>query len=153
MIILVIGVLLVGGLVAWALTRTVDVSSTPPPPEQTAQTTPPFDPSALNATAAQNTPPLASTSTSPSSTDSATSTFTPPLRPPQTEGDKQSIARIAPEDLKSKWGRGEVTVVDVRDELSYNASHIPGALHMQLATIEGRINELPKGKPIVLYCT
>jgi hypothetical protein len=144
MIVLVVGVLLIGGLVAWALTRTVDVSSTPPP-EQAAQSTPAIDPSALNATAAQNTPPLAPTSTSPS--------VTPPLRPPQTEGDKQSIARIAPEDLKSKWGRGEVTVVDVRDELSYNASHIPGALHMQLATIEGRINELPKGKAIVLYCT
>ena len=146
--ILVVGVLLVGGLVAWALTRTVEVAPTPTPAaEQTAAETVAntFDTSALNATAARNTPPIQPTSTNPA--------LPPPIQPPEVHGDKGEVARMAPEDLKAKWSRGDVTVIDVRDEASYASGHIPGALHMQFASIEGQIDAIPKGKQIVLYCT
>lgn len=154
---LVVGVLIVGGLVVWALTRTVEVQAPVPVAEQTSveQTSveqtaaAELDTSALNATAARNTPPIAPP-IAPPSTNTA---FTPPVRPPEVQGDKGAVARIAPEDLKAKWGRGEVTVIDVRDAASYASSHIPGALHMQFASIEGQIDAIPKGKPIVLYCT
>ncbi|HKR64078.1 MAG TPA: rhodanese-like domain-containing protein, partial [Thermoanaerobaculia bacterium] len=107
-----------------------------------------LDTSTLTATSASNTPPPVTSTT-------ATNATTPPvpLRPPVVEGDKSSVERIAPEDLKAKWDRHEVTVIDVRDEMSYKASHIRGALHMQFAAIEGQIDMIPKGKPIVLYCT
>ncbi len=146
-IVLAAGVVLVGGLVAWALTRTVEVAPAPATLEQTAEQTAnqtPVDTAPFTATAAQNTPPLAS----------ATATMgIPPAPAPAVEGDRHDVARIAAEDLRSKMNRGEVTVIDVRDEASFEAAHIPGSLHMQFATIEGQIDQIPKGKAIVLYCT
>ena len=142
-IILAVGVLLVGGLVAWALTRTVEVAPAPASVEETANQTP-VDTMPITATAAQNTPPLAT---------STAAMGIPPTPAPQVEGDRHDVARIAAEDLRSKMTRGDVTVIDVRDEASFEAGHIPGSLHMQFATIEGQIDQIPKGKPIVLYCT
>ena len=46
-----------------------------------------------------------------------------------------------------------VTVLDVRDAGAYLASHIPGALQIPVARVEGEVPYLPKGKPIVAYCT
>jgi rhodanese-related sulfurtransferase len=63
------------------------------------------------------------------------------------------FARISAADLKPLVLRNEVTIIDVRDIDSYLASHIPGSLHIPLSMIEGEIAYLPKGKPIVTYCT
>ena len=144
--ILVVGVLLVGGLVAWALTRTVEVPATPNSTQEApiAVATAPL----TTETAARNTPPITLTSTAAPAPAAAVK----PQEHDNTE-DKQKVPRIAAEDLRSKMGRGEVTVIDVRDQASFEAAHIPGALHMQFASIEGMIDMIPKGKPIVLYCT
>jgi len=64
-----------------------------------------------------------------------------------------AVPRISVDDLKQRIARGEVTVIDVRDADSYLAAHIPGSLHIPLGRIEGEIPYLPKGKPIVTYCT
>jgi len=79
--------------------------------------------------------------------------------PPQvavatTSEDPNSAApRIEPDDLFAHFKAGDVTIVDVRDADSFLASHIPGALHIPLARIDGEVAYLPKGKPIVTYCT
>ena len=46
-----------------------------------------------------------------------------------------------------------VTMLDVRDADAYLASHIPGALQIPVARVEGEVPYLPKEKPIVAYCT
>ena len=46
-----------------------------------------------------------------------------------------------------------MTVIDVRDAQSYVNAHIPGSLHIPMARIDGEVPYLPKGKPIVTYCT
>jgi rhodanese-like protein len=56
-------------------------------------------------------------------------------------------------EAKKLIDSGAVTVIDVRDADSYIASHIPGAMQIPLARIEGEIDYLPKGKPIITYCT
>lgn len=61
--------------------------------------------------------------------------------------------RITIDEFKAQHERGEVTVIDVRDVEAFLQSHIPGALHIPLARIEGEIDYLPQGKPIVTYCT
>ena len=48
--------------------------------------------------------------------------------------------------------KGEVFIVDVRNEASYNAGHIPGAKLIPSGEILNHINELPKNKLIVTYC-
>ena len=47
----------------------------------------------------------------------------------------------------------ERIVFDVRTMEQFLAGHIPGALHIPVGRIEGEIPYLPKGKPVVTYCT
>ena len=54
---------------------------------------------------------------------------------------------------KQEIDRGSVVVIDVRDVDSYLAGHIPGALQIPLARVEGEVNYLPRDKPILTYCT
>ncbi|HEX9163167.1 MAG TPA: rhodanese-like domain-containing protein [Thermoanaerobaculia bacterium] len=69
------------------------------------------------------------------------------------EAAKAAVPRIGPEELKKRIDRGEVTVIDVRDADSYIAGHIPGSMHIPLTRVEGEVPYLPKGKPIITYCT
>lgn len=73
----------------------------------------------------------------------------PPLQPPP--GAEASVPRIMPADLQKKLGT--VTVIDVRHADNYTFAHIPGAMHIPLSVIEQEAASLPKGKPIVTYCT
>jgi cytoskeletal protein RodZ len=151
LIFLTIGALLVAGLVVWALTRTVEpsttsttagyVSTTQPvtPPMTTAQTTSPTT-SPTTPTASS---PIASTTAGIATTSAA----------PVISGDRKEVPRISAEDLREKSKAGSVTIVDVRDATSYATDHIAGSLHIPLASIEANLDQLPKGKPIVTYCT
>lgn len=136
MALLVIGALLVLGLIVWALTRTVEPSATGYIASDTSSTAPlPID----TATAT----PIAS-----STAGIATSSHAPVIA-----GNRKEVPRISAEDLKEKYNTGKVLIVDVRDQASYDANHIKGALHIPLASIEANLDLLPKEKEIVTYCT
>lgn len=80
----------------------------------------------------------------------------PAMAPPAVEPEHQhptEFTRISVDELKAKFDRNEVTLIDVRDMQSYLAAHIPGALHIPVSLIEGEVSYLPKDKPIVTYCT
>jgi rhodanese-related sulfurtransferase len=64
-----------------------------------------------------------------------------------------SFRRVSAGEVKAQFDRGDVTLIDVREADQFADSHIPGALQIPLARIEGEIPYLPKGKPIVTYCT
>lgn len=49
--------------------------------------------------------------------------------------------------------RGQVFVVDVRNQGSYDAGHIPGSKLIPEGEILVRSNELPKDKTILTYCS
>ena len=66
---------------------------------------------------------------------------------------EETFERIAFDDFKQQIDAGQITVIDVRGIDQFLASHIPGALHIPVARIEGEIPYLPKGKTIVTYCT
>jgi len=98
--------------------------------------------------------------TSSATTESATSPATPssaiaedPGHRPEDEAARAATARVTPDQLKQMVDAGNVTIIDVRDAASYTASHIPGSLQIPLSRIEGEISYLPRGKPIVTYCT
>jgi hypothetical protein len=65
----------------------------------------------------------------------------------------ESVPRISVATLKEKIDRGEVVVMDVRDIDSYTASHIAGAIHIPVSYVDPELPYLPRGKPIVAYCT
>ncbi|WP_239122046.1 rhodanese-like domain-containing protein [Phytomonospora endophytica] len=49
--------------------------------------------------------------------------------------------------------RHEVTIVDTRSIASWNAGHIPGAVHLPTGKIRHRAEGLiPRDRPVVVYC-
>jgi hypothetical protein len=135
LLVLAIGGLAVAALVVWALTRTVER----PAVSTTAASTP------------------VTTAPAPGTTNTGaplTATQSPaPFAQNAPEQSNASVPRISVEDLREQWKAGAVTVVDVRDDASFAAGHIPGAIHIPFARIEGEMSALPKNKPIVTYCT
>lgn len=69
-------------------------------------------------------------------------------------------AYLGPEDttgvdtaeLLRRIADGEAVLLDVRPEPEYAAGHLPGAIHIPLAELAGRIGELPRDHEIVAYC-
>ena len=147
LLILTIGVLLVAGLVVWALTRTVEPTRSVAADLPAAAPEVPAVSTASAPVPGALTPPAVPTTTLPMKT---TESAAPPV---DVESQKAAIPRISAEDLKEKLNAGAVTIVDVRDAGSFASAHIAGALHIPLASIEANLDLLPKGKDIVTYCT
>lgn len=61
--------------------------------------------------------------------------------------------RITIEEFDAMVKNGEAFVVDVRNQASYDAGHIPGAKLIPAGEIANHINELPRDKMIVTYCS
>ena len=59
---------------------------------------------------------------------------------------------VGPDELMDRMQSGSVTLLDVRPEDEFKAGHIPGALNIDLETLESRIAELPMDMDIVAYC-
>jgi hydroxyacylglutathione hydrolase len=47
----------------------------------------------------------------------------------------------------------ETLVVDVRDSSEYEAGHIPGSVHIPYGELPGRLEELPRDRPIAAVCS
>jgi rhodanese-related sulfurtransferase len=59
---------------------------------------------------------------------------------------------LEPEQVRDKLERGEVELVDVREQYEWDAGRIPGARHIELERLAGRADELPRDRPIVFQC-
>jgi rhodanese-related sulfurtransferase len=46
----------------------------------------------------------------------------------------------------------DIWIIDVRPNDAYERAHIPTAKSFPSSEIEGRLNELPKDKYLILYC-
>ena len=47
---------------------------------------------------------------------------------------------------------GEAVVIDVRNQSEWDAGHLPGAHHVQLGTLERRLDEVPRDGVVVVHC-
>jgi len=54
-------------------------------------------------------------------------------------------------ELAQQFPPGEVTLLDVRQPKEYEGGHMPGAKLIPLGDLEGRLDELDREKPIVIY--
>ena len=61
------------------------------------------------------------------------------------------IARVQPEAAKAAFDAGEALFVDVRDTNAFKVSHIPGAISIPLAELQGRMDELDPNRWIIPY--
>lgn len=63
------------------------------------------------------------------------------------------INEISPQALKARLDNGDaLMVIDMRQAWEYQSGHIPGARHMFVHEIPGRIDELPGDVDIVFQC-
>jgi hypothetical protein len=62
--------------------------------------------------------------------------------------------RVSIEEFRKLASADAVTIVDVRDDDSFAAGHIPGAISIPLDTVAAAVEQLRKlGKPVVTYCS
>ena len=82
------------------------------------------------------------------------SVFLPAAIAVQAQPAPGAIQTISAETLHERLkGDGEKPmVVDVREPSEFEAGHIDGALLAPLAHVEDHLNEVPKGREIVLVC-
>jgi 3-mercaptopyruvate sulfurtransferase SseA len=63
------------------------------------------------------------------------------------------VRRVTVAELKGMLEKDQAIVIDVRNEASYNAGHIKGARLIPVGDILNHVDELPKDKLIVTYCS
>lgn len=64
----------------------------------------------------------------------------------------ETVAQTDARAVAAGIAAGNVTVLDVRDESEWDAGHIAQAVHVPLATLAGRLDEVPRGRPVVVHC-
>jgi 3-mercaptopyruvate sulfurtransferase SseA len=63
------------------------------------------------------------------------------------------VRRVTTAELKDLIDKGEAFVVDVRNEASFKAGHIRGAVLIPNKDVLSRVKELPRDRTIVTYCS
>jgi phage shock protein E len=60
---------------------------------------------------------------------------------------------ISPANYEAQFNSGrEHVLIDVRTPEEFSAGHIPGSVNINVETLATRLNEVPEGIPIVVYC-
>lgn len=59
---------------------------------------------------------------------------------------------IAATELKDLHSSKSINIIDVRDKVSYDRSHILNAIHLESASLPSMCNSLDKATPAVIYC-
>ena len=63
-----------------------------------------------------------------------------------------SIKQIDVHKVKEIEDNNSATIVDIRDPASYQAGHIPNAIHLSDNTVENFLSETDKNKQLIVYC-
>ena len=69
------------------------------------------------------------------------------------EAYSDGVRRITPAELETLIKEGKAYVVDVRSQDSFDMGHIPGSKLIPAGEILKHVNELPRDKTIVTYCS
>ncbi|OLO10297.1 thiosulfate sulfurtransferase [Chromohalobacter japonicus] len=66
---------------------------------------------------------------------------------------EKSFTHLAPTTL-AQWleSAHELTLVDIRDPLSYSQGHIPGSHHLDNASVAELFERAPRERPMVVVC-
>ena len=63
------------------------------------------------------------------------------------------VRRVTTVELRDMLDKGTAIVIDTRGADSYKQNHIKGSISIPLDQVANRINELPRDKTIVAYCS
>lgn len=62
-----------------------------------------------------------------------------------------TIANV--EGLKNQLKQPQTLLVDVREPAEFRAGHIPNAINLPLRTLAHNLDQVPRDRPVVLYCS
>lgn len=62
------------------------------------------------------------------------------------------VEQVSTERAKEMVKGGEILIVDVRTEHEHKAKKIKGSILIPLNELERRIDEIPRDKPVLVYC-
>jgi len=66
------------------------------------------------------------------------------------------VRRVGAEDVKARLARGEpIVFLDARNPKAWAESDVklPGAIRVEADRVRDHLSEIPRGRPIVAYCT
>ena len=63
------------------------------------------------------------------------------------------VRRVTTVELRDMLDKGTAVVIDTRGADSYKANHIKGSISVPVDQVANKINELPRDKMIVAYCS
>jgi hydroxyacylglutathione hydrolase len=69
----------------------------------------------------------------------------------KSEGELQTIPMVTLEQLSTRSRNGEV-LLDVRGAGEWAAGHVPGSLNLPVAELKPRLDEIPRGRPLIVHC-
>jgi rhodanese-related sulfurtransferase len=76
-------------------------------------------------------------------------TATPPLFP---SAFADATLDLEPAAAAARHARGEVLLIDVREQYEWDAGHVPGAVHHEIERIAWRAPTIPRDRPLVFIC-
>lgn len=61
---------------------------------------------------------------------------------------------IGPQEYQARFvdGKQPHTLVDVRSAEEYAGGYIPGAINIAVHELGGKLDRIPKDKPVIVYC-
>jgi 3-mercaptopyruvate sulfurtransferase SseA len=63
------------------------------------------------------------------------------------------VRRVTVEEAQAAVANGTAVIVDARDAASYKTNHIKGSINIYAPEAVNRMNELPKDKLAIFYCS
>ena len=81
------------------------------------------------------------------------STASVPTTTPGSIAPSDGVKRITTIELRDMLDKGTAVVIDVRPADAYRQNHIKGSISIPLEQVQSRLNELPRDKMIVTYCS
>lgn len=76
-----------------------------------------------------------------------------PAQSPSNSPPADNARRITADELYKLFEKNEVLIIDTRGEDAYREEHIKGAISVPSNEMSERLEELPRTKMIVAYCT
>jgi hydroxyacylglutathione hydrolase len=67
-------------------------------------------------------------------------------------GELGSVPQISAAELAGRMRTEDVTVLDVRGRSEWDAGHVPGVPNVPYGHITERLAEIPRDKPVIVYC-
>jgi phage shock protein E len=62
------------------------------------------------------------------------------------------VTEYSPSEAYAAWQAGDIAIIDVREEREHQTTRVDGIPLLPMSELQDRIEELPTGTPLVIFC-